>query len=1106
MNKKQRTKHCPGCKVVFPCNMSEYDIIHIHMLKNGTCKNYVHECHNCKRHFLSISRLNQHINANSNRECKKMHDEISNQSSYCTTFVDQHLGLKRSNTHSNTDDSDLLYEVTDLELIRSTFCTSKVKCNTIDLTQQNIDPTKDNIINSICSDDSEKSQIGENEDDITNDDEIINLRQLHAQNLCDDMSTDSNGSGIEDIDVDTTPDVDLDEDINDNFDYHPTDHLLKILEIKIEETLEPHRDEDYISSLQLLKTMLSSNIPLSNYDKLMTWKNSSTSNRKKHMTIDKCLKIATFNTYGKSLAQRMSPKVIPMKLQSGRSCYMVSFDSSAMIFDMLNNSSLTNISNMIFKEKNDNPFCVESSSFYADIDTCTVYQQTYDNLKINPCEHILAPLSIYLDELKMDAFGKMGLEPVVLTILIYNRATRNHHSAHRVIGYMPNFHMIFKSKGYSADDKANDYHQCLKVILDDLRKMQRKDGMSWKFKFPSKPNTIYDRKLIFPLFYVVGDAKGNDLLAGRYGSRNNTRCIARDCDVQTKFCDNPKHFCNFHVQKRIKSMNEEKLQLLSFRKLKNNAFSDIWFGSQPYGLYAALPPEPLHVFNLGIVERLMESFLKRLSSNLIESLDVHVAYIATNLSRQSDRSYPCLDPFKNGISEATKLKATEKLARIFVVYIALLTSDFEEVVTSHKVRKTSTDKLDGHISKDEYRNWLTVFEETLMVASWIYSDRHCKIFFQGGRKSVANKRMIRFLSMYKKFAPRTQGMGLKIIKFHHLLHLWWVIRMFGSLLNVDSSRGESNNRILAKQVGKSTQQQHKTLNLQTAVNMYKKNLILTSLEQSINSSSDGTQKCVTSEKKPNTATGSKFQLVFDYDKETLSAHWTSFKLKGRRCNFSETILMSVYHKLKNYNGGIIGRRIKCISGCTEFIIDNEECSIVRACPNYRQLHHWHDWINVSWEDDNDEIELCAQLLIILDTSQIVFEEFESNNTEVEHDVIPHKIVAFVHSTSTQRPSKTMPVEGGNGYTSNLATWIQMENEFHMIDACSISGTCFVLIDKTIRNGEYTLVGSSERVIRLCPKSSWSSKFLDYSNTELIRLSQSNFDNRIVDEDNIPFEY
>ena len=94
----------------------------------------------------------------------------------------------------------------------------------------------------------------------------------------------------------------------------------------------------------------------------------------------------------------------------------------------------------------------------------TVYQRTYDDLKINPCEHVLAPLSIYLDELKMDAFGKMGLEPVVLTILIYNRATRNHHSAHRVIGYMPNFHMIFKSKGYSADDKANDYHQCLKVI------------------------------------------------------------------------------------------------------------------------------------------------------------------------------------------------------------------------------------------------------------------------------------------------------------------------------------------------------------------------------------------------------------------------------------------------------------------------------------------------------------------------------------------------------------------------------------------------------------------------------------------------------------------
>ncbi len=877
-------------------------------------------------------------------------------------------------------------------------------------------------------------------------------------------------------------------------------HLMDILTTKSNEVSLLSDDMDYLASLHLVKMFTEKKMSMNNYNDFMSWYNFGRMNRKKHISFDALIDIATEKTYGETLSKKMNPDVIPVSLQSGRNCYVIAFDVPSMIFDLLNDEALTCSSNMIFSPSADNPFEVELDGEYFDeIDTSLVYQKTFTDLGINTNSQILAPIALYLDELKLDSFGKMGLEPLVMTLLIYNRETRNHHKAHRVIGYLPNLQNLFGKLGYSPDDKANDYHQCLEIIMNRIKRMQRRDGFLWEFKLKEYPDQIFPRRLIFPLFYVIGDAKGNDMLAGRFGSRRNTKCIARDCDVPLNICDNPNHRCNFLRSSVLALKTSDELKELSFRKLKRNAFDGIWFGSQPYGLNAALPPEPLHVFNLGIIERIVESFLSRISKRDIVILDRHVAYNCSHYSKQSDRSYPNMETFLNGISEATKLSAKEKLARVFVIYLTLLSSEFHDEVVSDAFKY---EIKQGSLCRMEYYNWLKVFEETLLFSAWVYNERHPKIFFKGGRKSSIARRVRKFMQLYKKYAPREEGKGLKLLKFHHLSHLWWVVRLYGSLLNVDGARGECNNQYLAKDVAKTTQQHHETLNYQTAINSYKRDLILKVIETSIPETGD---EGLIQKRTSHSIGGSRFIFKFDYEKKRGKCSWTSTKMTKRSCDFSPIAVEAIYQKLKNYNGGNSRRRIKQIHGFTEFILDDEEMSLVRACPKFRGCRDWHDWVKVSWETRDGNINLNAQVLMFLDASSIVYETYESPFSSIAHDIIPLDIIAFIHSEDESRPCKTMPTEGGNGFSSQLASWHSMEKEYQMVNALTIVSKSFVFVDTHVQGHGSFFPGLATRIITISPKDSWSNVFFDYNDESNKSNARSNRDQNVTDMELTYFE-
>ncbi len=90
------------------------------------------------------------------------------------------------------------------------------------------------------------------------------------------------------------------------------------------------------------------------------------------------------------------------------------------------------------------------------------------------------------------------------------------------------------------------------------------------------------------------------------------------------------------------------------------------------------------------------------------------------------------------------------------------------------------------------------------------------------RKLDAKHRYIMYL--IRRVANRVQGMGLKVVKFHAILHLMEDILLNGVPLEMDTSANEEHHKP-SKHAAKLTQMAHTTFNIQTARRLHEFKLI-----------------------------------------------------------------------------------------------------------------------------------------------------------------------------------------------------------------------------------------------------------------------------------------
>lgn len=355
-----------------------------------------------------------------------------------------------------------------------------------------------------------------------------------------------------------------------------------------------------------------------------------------------------------------------------------------------------------------------------------------------------------------------------------------------------------------TDIKAQDYHAILSVILESFVKAQA-TGMLFNLKYAGK--MYHNVHFIFFTPMVKCDTEEGDMLCGKYKSRTkNVKHLCRYCHVPTDKADrytaNYKYKTQAEIEKLIRRQDFDRLREMSQHYLKN-AWYKIRFGNKR-GIHGATPSDKLHAILLGIFKYTREIFFKMVGDSAAVSYDINALgkVYGKLFSHQSDRSFGSTN-FTKGIKEGKLMAKDYRGVLLNMAAILRSTKGREMLHTKQKFKKKSTKG-----------DWLMLVETLLQWEAYLNEPTMLKSLVE--RLRTKHKALMYLL---KKVANRTTGMGLKIMKFHVILHMVDDIKNFGVPMEFDTGANESHHK-KSKHAAKLTQRNEANFNIQVAKRLF----------------------------------------------------------------------------------------------------------------------------------------------------------------------------------------------------------------------------------------------------------------------------------------------
>ena len=204
-------------------------------------------------------------------------------------------------------------------------------------------------------------------------------------------------------------------------------------------------DMIYIKLLKLCHTL---KVPLYGFDSILKWASESFMHGydlsprppSRHKFIHHLQTIL-------SMTELSKPSVLPVIVSTTPShpdlpAEVVSFSFREMFDSLLSDSELMREENLLFCAESETPSMLPMiSNHLGDLNTGDWFKNAYIHLCTEPCD-ILCPIIIFIDKTQVDQMSKWSLEPVLFTLGIFNRATRNKSSAWRPLGFIPDESML----------------------------------------------------------------------------------------------------------------------------------------------------------------------------------------------------------------------------------------------------------------------------------------------------------------------------------------------------------------------------------------------------------------------------------------------------------------------------------------------------------------------------------------------------------------------------------------------------------------------------------------------------------------------------------------
>lgn len=761
--------------------------------------------------------------------------------------------------------------------------------------------------------------------------------------------------------------------------------------------------KEQVTSIKLLDTMKRKKTSLNAYEDLMDWHLKESNVIRDHQSLADAQGYTGRDALMKELAVRCNmtmgskfPKTRQVRLPHSKAVVRIVYHEATDVMTSLLTDPRMKDEDYFFHDNDPLATPPHTCSVIGDMNTARAFLDSHHEL-IKEEREVLLPTPIYIDGTATGQFSYLPVIAVKVSLGIFTRKARNKEHAWRTLGYVAQVrkqrgrgkklladsgHLAAHDHGVlmagegdvvvedsdeevpeNAQDeeetaaiKAQDFHTQLDVILEGYVELQR-TGFIWDLVYRKR----MWRNIKFVLFvpFVKCDTEEGDLLCGKYLSRSRgVKHVCRYCYCPMTKADDPRAKYPMKCQRKIQKLCERK-DLVRLKAMSQQCIDNCWYKvrfhqANDRGIHGACPSEMLHAMLLGIFKYVRDIFFKNMgaTSQTAEDINGLSQVYGKLLSRQSDRSIPYTN-FTKGIQEG-KLMAKRFRGVLLVMAATLRSTKGRELLFAKKKFKQDAGLSD----------WVLLVETLLEWEAYLCQD-------EMRRDDVVRLEKKHRVIMYimKTVAKRSKGMGLKIMKFHAIVHMVEDILLYGVPGELDTGSNESHHKP-TKQAAGLTQQREDSFDQQTA-NRLDEFIVLelmmeeiltdehvweyfdrvsdeddedsgASVKKTGQSDGEGTAE---EAKEVQTETGSSMIRVY---RDTEAGGEPSFYMYKSR---------SVHKKATNMDEGAIAFLLDLQEKIQEHLPGYElpiytehkrDGQVFRGHPNYRGQGAWRDWVEVNW--------------------------------------------------------------------------------------------------------------------------------------------------------------
>ena len=623
------------------------------------------------------------------------------------------------------------------------------------------------------------------------------------------------------------------------------------------------------TSIRLMDVLKRKKAPLNAHAEVMEWHLRESDLLREHETLKDTLRYHHRDTLLKKLKPRynleaMFPKVVKVRLPSSKAVVTIPCrDAGDCIASLLTDPRIKD-SDYLFH--GDHPWAPppDTVDYIEDLNTGAAFLKTHEEMVTKEGQTLLF-VPMHIDGATTGQFADLPVTALKISLGIHNRLARDKHCAWRTMGWAPQVRkaksrgkkLFQESKHLEAQDvvridgegdtdsedslaevaegqpkktedeeededteaKAQDFHTITAAILDasGFKELQR-TNMIWDLVFKNKVHMNTELLLVVP--FVKCDTEEGDLLCGKCLTRTrNVKHVCRHCHCPMDEADDPRVRHKLKSQPEIEALVEAqnlvKLKAISQQHIKNAWYKVTFHQANNLGIHGACPSEMLHAILLGIFKYTRNIFFHTMGkeSKLAEDINRLAMLYGKFLTRQSERKLPTTN-FSKGIARG-KLMATQCRGVLLIMAAVLRSSKGEAMLKKKK-------KFGG---ENGLADWLSLVE---LLLEWEACLCEPKMKKETVKKLERKHRCI--MCIIRNVAKRTEGMGLKLMKFHAIVHLAQDVLLFGVPKEFDTGSNESHHKP-TKTAAKLTQRKEASFNLQTAIRMTEFLLVELAMEE-----------------------------------------------------------------------------------------------------------------------------------------------------------------------------------------------------------------------------------------------------------------------------------